>query len=92
MIYLWYTISGKLTMKHISIEQTFFFFLVAPCGLWVLVPQTRIEPRPPIVKVQSPNHWTTRELPIEQITLTSFSKLEIVPPRKPSLEECETVL
>ena len=27
----------------------------------VLVPQPGIEPLPPAVEVQSPNHWTTRE-------------------------------
>ena len=30
----------------------------------ILVPQLGIELRPSAVKVQSPNHWTTRELPI----------------------------
>ena len=30
----------------------------------ILVPQLGIELRPSAVKVRSPNHWTTRELPI----------------------------
>ena len=29
----------------------------------ILVPQSGIEPSPPAVKVQSLNHWTTREVP-----------------------------
>ena len=32
------------------------------CG--ILVPQSGIKPRPSAVKAQSPNHWTTRKLPI----------------------------
>ena len=32
------------------------------CG--ILVPQPGIEPLYPGVEVQSPNHWTTRELPL----------------------------
>ena len=32
-------------------------------GLWNLVPQPGIEPRPPKLGVQSLNHWTTREVP-----------------------------
>ena len=80
-------------MKHISMEQI-FFFLVVPCGLWDLCSPTRdgIETRPSAVRAQSPNNWTAREFPMEQILLTSFSKLEIVPLRKPSIEECETFL
>ena len=32
-----------------------------------LVPQPGIEPMPPIVKAWSPNHWTTREFPINSL-------------------------
>ena len=32
------------------------------CG--ILVPQPGIEPLYPGVEMQSPNHWTTRELPL----------------------------
>ena len=31
------------------------------CG--ILVPQSGLEPEPLAVKVQGPNHWTTREFP-----------------------------
>ena len=39
----------------------FFFFRLhrATCG--ILVPQSEIEPGPPVVEAQSP--WTTREVP-----------------------------
>ena len=30
----------------------------------ILVPQSGIGPGPSTVTVQSPNHWTTRELPV----------------------------
>ena len=43
----------------------FFFFTFWPChtACGILVPQPRVEPRPPSVKVQSLNLWTTREAP-----------------------------
>ena len=33
------------------------------CLTWDLVPQPGIEPRPPVLRIQSPSHWTTREVP-----------------------------
>ena len=47
--------------------------LAAPCG--ILVPQPGIEPLLPAVEAQSFNHWTAREVPIQQIlyvTLTMY--------------------
>ena len=40
-----------------------------PCHLAceILVPQPGIEPMPSVVKGQSPNHWTTRELSKMQV-------------------------
>ena len=35
------------------------------CGLWDLVSQPGIEPGPLAVEVESPNHWTTREFPLD---------------------------
>ena len=35
-------------------------FFVCVCG--ILVPRPGIEPRPLAVRVQNPNHWTTREV------------------------------
>ena len=40
-----------------------FFFLAAPCSLWDLSFPSRDQTQAPAVKVQSPNHWTTREFP-----------------------------
>ena len=34
------------------------------CSMWDLVPCLGIEPRPPVLGVQSLNHWTTRESPL----------------------------
>ena len=33
------------------------------CGMWVLVFQPGIEPGPPVLRVWSLSHWTTREVP-----------------------------
>ena len=44
-------------------------FLVAACelldgaGMWDLVPQPGIEPRPPALGAQSLTHWATSEVP-----------------------------
>ena len=46
-----------------QIHCLFFFFLAAPCVYGILVPQPGIEPRPSAMKAQSPNHWTTGDLP-----------------------------
>ena len=43
---------------------SFFFFLfgcITASG--ILVPQPGIEPMPPAVEAQSPDHWTAREVP-----------------------------
>ena len=32
------------------------------CIMWDLGPQPGIEPRPPAMRVQSHNHWTTRDV------------------------------
>ena len=39
----------------------FFFFLATRTAFQILVPHLEIEPVPPAVEAQSPNHWTTRE-------------------------------
>ena len=41
----------------------FFIFLVEPFGLWYLSSPTRDWTKPSEVKLQTPNHWTTREFP-----------------------------
>ena len=33
------------------------------CGMWDLVPWTRIEPGPPALEAQGVSHWATREVP-----------------------------
>ena len=52
----------------------FFFFLATLCACRILVPPPAIEPAPLAVKVQSPNHWTTREFP--EISLFRSTKKE----------------
>ena len=51
----------------------FSTMLCVACG--VLAPQPGVEPMPPALEVQSPNHWTTREVPgldFEQILIRSL--------------------
>ena len=45
----------------------FFFFLAMPCGMRDLSSPTGIEPVTPAVEARSPNHWTARGVPIQQI-------------------------
>ena len=55
-ICLWFT------FLNIAYQVLFFFWPhCMACG--ILVPQPGIKPVPPAVEVQSPNHWTTREVP-----------------------------
>ena len=42
----------------------FFYFLVTHVACGTLVPQLGIESKPPALEAQSPNHWTTREVPL----------------------------
>ena len=44
-----------------TMHVSFFFFFFWPRG--ILVPWPGIEPVPPAVEAQSPNHWTAREFP-----------------------------
>ena len=37
------------------------------CG--ILVPQLGIEPTPPVLEVQSLNHWTAREVPMPTFSM-----------------------
>ena len=53
---------------HLDVESSLkqglwllFFDCHKACG--ILVPLSGIWPRPPAVKVQSPNHWIAREFP-----------------------------
>ena len=39
----------------------FFFFWLHLVTCEIVVPQPVVKPRPPAVKIRSPNHWTTRE-------------------------------
>ena len=45
------------------------FIIIICCAVAceILVPQPGIEPLPPAVEAQSPNHWTARELPNEKL-------------------------
>ena len=51
------------------------------CGMWNLVPQPRMEPRPPALETWSLSHWTTREVPGKMIFnnifwLTQYFKIQ----------------
>ena len=58
----------SLTCSHFSVRYFILFYIILyfwpgrpACG--ILVPRPGIEPGPSAVKVQSLNHWTTREFP-----------------------------
>ena len=46
-------------------------YLAAPCG--ILVPQPGIEPLPPAEEAQRLSHWTTREVPVQQILYVTLA-------------------
>ena len=48
----------------------FFWLHCMACG--ILVPQPVIKPAPPTVKAQRLNHWTAREVPVEEFNFLSI--------------------
>ena len=64
------TSTGSTSPQSVPATGTLRFLLYEPTspGFWVvhsgiLVPPPAIEPVPPAAEVQSPNHWTAREVP-----------------------------
>ena len=57
----------KTKLCGVFIEGIFFFFVATLQGLRDLSFRLGIKPRFSAVKEQSPNHWTTREVPLEGI-------------------------
>ena len=45
----------------------FFFFWLSYAASRILVPWPGIEPGPPAVDMQSPNHWTAKEIPSKSV-------------------------
>ena len=45
------------------------------CRMWDLVPRLGIEPRPPVLGVWNPDHWTTREVLILILYLNLYQYL-----------------
>ena len=64
-----YTLSSHYSFMYsdsslpgiVPLSTFFFFFVHITCG--ILVPRPKIEPVPPEMEGQSPNHWTAREFP-----------------------------
>ena len=64
----------KLLIEFFKVVRLFFFFFFFPFSFFlfwpqqaacrILVPQPMIEPVPPAIEAQSPNHWTAREVPV----------------------------
>ena len=54
----------SLIWKAAVLATTFIFFLPCCATYGILLPQLRIEPVPPAVKVWSLNPWTTAEVPV----------------------------
>ena len=64
-----FSLSRVTSFKSYSFHTAFFFpfkkkFIFWPCHVACgnLVPWVGIEPSPPALEEQSPNHWTAREL------------------------------
>ena len=55
---------------HLSCHHQCVFAFLFGCGN--LVPQPRIEPGLPAVEVQTPNHWTSVELPSISVFIFIF--------------------
>ena len=53
----------------------FIIFISWPChgAGGILVPQLGMEPMPPAVDVQSPNHWDAREFPVPSYLASIYS-------------------
>ena len=59
-----YAHSNLCSSPLIKSLSLFFYFLVTHVACGILVPQLGIEPKPPALEAQSPNHWTIREVPL----------------------------
>ena len=68
-------------------HSSFFFFLPYCLTRGILVPQPGTEPRPSAVKVQSPNHWTARGLPLNRWFWLVRPKTEFILRTKKKLEK-----
>ena len=51
-------------IPKIALSSTVAANYVNTLAYGILVPSSGTEPQPLVVKVLSPNHWTTREFPI----------------------------
>ena len=54
-----------------------FFFWPCQMACRILIPQPGIEPMLPAVEAQSPNHWTTREVPCLYILNRLLSRTDL---------------
>ena len=54
-----WSLCGPRDTSHLEL---IFFFWPHPVACGVLVPRPGMEPGPPSVEAQSPNHWTAREV------------------------------
>ena len=57
--------------KHVFFYYSFYLFIFWPCytACGILVLQAGIEPVPPAVEAQSPNHWIAREFPRKHVLI-----------------------
>ena len=46
-----------------------FIYCLRYLAFGILVPQPGIEPEPPAVEMQSPNHWTAKGFPFSQVLM-----------------------
>ena len=53
----------------------FFFFLLSQEACEILVSQPGIEHTPPALEAQSPNHWSTKEVPMPNPSTLDYPRL-----------------
>ena len=66
---LWILIDPELQTASL---KNFFLFCPHPVACGILVPRSKIKPVPYKLKVQSLNHWTTREVPCSSFLSALF--------------------
>ena len=70
----------NLFLKNLNLFIYLFIFGHVTQACEILVPQPGIEPLPPAVEAQSPNHWTAREVPIFLTLSLVLCKCSPLPP------------
>ena len=72
-LYYWLSLIIELNSVTLFFTYRILFFLAIPCS--ILVPWPGIKPSPSTLRVQSLNHWTTRQVPYIRFLIRLFSSV-----------------